>query len=403
MRKMSKMLGLLAGSALLGLSGVAMAAEPGLTDTTIKIGLFGPMSGPAQAYGQDVMNAAKMYYAKVNADGGINGRKIEIVEEDDRCSPNDLVAAVKKLVEQDQVFILNGGSCSAPVVAAKDYVVRSEVPWVMLNASGDGALYPPQPNIFGAMSISQRAVGGSTVEFAVKQFGAKKIGYINHDDAYGAWNLEAAGPQAKEHGATFLSESVDPKITDVTAPVLKMKAANVDVLILTTYAAPAQLILKKAAELHFNKPIIVAVNAIANLKQMVDNVGTKDAFKNVYIQELLMAKPGSEKLAWVYDMYKKAYPELSAQPGHPQVYMPYGIPPAEVVVKALQAAGRDVTRAKFIDAVEHLNFNSVMAGPIAFTHTEHAAQKSSIYFKFDGDDLTEVPGVFASHWTYKAN
>lgn len=403
MRKTGYLAISLAITALLGGIGAAEAAEPGLTDTSIKIGLFGPMSGPSQAYGQDVMNAAKMYYAKINAEGGINGRKIEIVEEDDRCSPNDLVAAVKKLVEQDQVFIINGGSCSSAVVAAKEYVVRSGTPWVMLNASGDGALYPVQPNIFGATSISQRAVGGSTVEFATKHLGAKKIGYINHDDAYGAWNLEAAAPQAKENGATFLVESVDPKITDVTAPVLKMRAANVDVLIITAYAAPAQLILKKAQELHFDKPIVIAVNAIANLKQMVENVGSKDAFKNVYVQELLMAKPGSEKLAWVYDMYKKAYPDLAAQPGHPQVYMPYGIPPAQVVVKALQAAGRDVTRAKFIDAVEHLSFDSVMAGPISFSSTEHAGQKASIYFKFDGENLTDVPGVFASRWSYKPN
>ena len=403
MGKATGLTGLMAGTLLFGVAGAAWAAEPGLTDTTIKIGLFGPMSGPAQAYGQDVMNAAKMYYAKINAEGGIHGRKIEIVEEDDRCSPNDLVAAVKKLVEQDQVFILNGGSCSAPVVAAKEYVVRSTVPWVMLNASGDGALYPPQPNIFGATSISQRAVGGSVVEFATKQLGAKKIGYINHDDAYGAWNLEAATQQAKENGATFQVESIDPKITDVTAPVLKLRAAGVDVLVITTYAAPAQLILKKAQELRFDKPIVVAVNAIANLKQMVDNVGSKDAFKNVYIQELLMAKPGSEKLGWVYDMYKASYPDLAAQAGHPQVYMPYGIPPAQVVVKALEAAGRDVTRAKFIDAVEHLKFDSVMAGPISFTKTEHAGQKAAIYFKFDGETLTDVPGVFASRWTYKPN
>jgi branched-chain amino acid transport system substrate-binding protein len=135
---------------------------------------------------------------------------------------------------------------------------------------------------------------------------------------------------------------------------------------------------------------------------MVDNVGSKDAFKNIYIQELLMAKPGSEKLAWVYDMYKKAYPDLAAQPGHPQVYMPYGIPPAQVVVKALQAAGRDVTRAKFIAEVEKLKFDSVMAGPISFSPTEHAGQKAAIYFKFDGTNMTEVPGVFASRWTYKA-
>ncbi|KAG1390593.1 hypothetical protein G6F59_015149 [Rhizopus arrhizus] len=95
------------------------------------------------AYGFDVLNAAKMWYAKVNKEGGVHGRQIELVIEDDRCNANDLVAAVKKLNEQDKVFLLNGGSCSAAVVASREYVEREKVPLVMLNASGDGALYPP--------------------------------------------------------------------------------------------------------------------------------------------------------------------------------------------------------------------------------------------------------------------
>ena len=63
-----------------------------------------------------VINAAKMYYDQVNKEGGVHGRKIELVIEDDRCNANDLLAAVKKLTEQDKVFALNGGSCSGPVV-----------------------------------------------------------------------------------------------------------------------------------------------------------------------------------------------------------------------------------------------------------------------------------------------
>ena len=384
------------------LAPAAQAQEPGITPTTIRIGMFGPLSGPSMAYGFDVVNAARMYFDKINREGGIHGRRIEVVVEDDRCTANDVVAAVKKLVEQDRVFLLNGGSCSAPVVAARDYVVRSGVPWVMLNASGDGALYPPQPNIFGALSISQRAVGGSTIEFATRQLSAKRIGYINHDDAYGAWNLEAARFQAAQNGAELVVESINPNIADVTAPVLKLRAAGVDAIVIATYARPAQLILKKAQELGVNKPIVIAVNAIASLKQLVENVGSREAFRNVYIQELLAAAPGSERLAWVYDLYRQSYPDLANKPDHPQVYMPYGIAPAMVIVRALQAAGPEPTRAKVIAAIEQLNFDSgVMAGPIAFSPTERAGQKASIYFRFDGQTMTPVPGVFASRWTYR--
>lgn len=387
--------------------GLAMGAaqaqqDPGITDTTVKIGLFSPLSGNSMAYGFDVVNAAKMYYDKVNKEGGVNGRKIELIVEDSRCNANDLLAAVKKLTEQDKVFALNGGSCSSAVVGAREYVERERIPYVMLNASGDGALYPPSKYIYGAFSISQHAVGGSMVQFAAKNLKGKKVGYINHDDAYGAWNLEAAEFQAKQDGVTLQVQSINPNLTDVTAPMLKIRASNPDALLITTYARPVSLLVKKAFELGFNKPIVIGVNGTADLKQLVENVGNKEAFKNVYIQEVLADVPGGPKLKWVYDMYKSYYPDLASKPGYPQTYMPYGIPPAMTVVKALKEAGRDLTREKFITALSHTNFDSgVMAGPIVLTPTDHAAQKAAIYLKFDGESKTLVPGTYSSQWTYQ--
>lgn len=389
-------------AALLPLAGAAVAQEPGLTDKTIKIGMFAPLSGSNMAYGFDVANAARMYYDKINKDGGIHGRKIEVVLEDDRCNANDLVAAVKKLVEQDQVFMLNGGSCSAAVVAAKDYVVRNKVPMVMLNASGDGALYPPTDYIYGAFSISQYAVGGAMVDFAAKTFNAKKIAYVNHDDAYGAWNLEGSKADATAGGVDLAVESVSPTITDVTAPFLKLRASNPDALVIVTYARPAALLVKKAMELGFNKPIILSVTGTANLSQLADNVGGKDALKNFYIQDVLADLPGGPKIKWVYDMYKAAYPELAAKPDHPQTYMPYGIPSAMSIVKALQEAGPAPTREKVLAAMQKLNFDSgVMAGPVVFGPTERAANKATIFIKYDGTTQTLMPGVFTSKWKYK--
>ncbi|MCY1205801.1 Periplasmic binding protein [compost metagenome] len=377
-------------------------SQPGITDKTIKIGMFSPMSGPSMSYGFDVINAARMWYDKVNKEGGIHGRKIEVVLEDDRCNANDLVAAVKKLTEQEKVFLLNGGSCSVAVLGAREYIERAKIPLVMLNASGDGALYPPSPYIYGAFSISQHAVGGSMVQFAAKHLKAKKIGYINADDAYGEWNLDAAKAEAKGIGGIDLNvQSVRSNIADVTAPMLKIKAANPDALLLTAYARPVGLIVKRAFELGFNKPIVLAINSTADLKQLVENVGNKEAFKNVYIQEVLADVPGGPKIKWVYDMYKAAYPELAAKPGHPEPYMPQGLPSAMSVVNALKAAGPQPTREKFLEALSRLKFDSgVMAGPIEFSPTDHAAQESAMYIKFDGTTMTPVPGSFKSNWTY---
>jgi len=403
MKKTSFLRSLATAICLLALAVGQAQAETGVTDTSIKIGMFGPLSGNAMAYGFDVINAAKMYYDKVNKEGGIHGRKIELVIEDDRCNANDLLAAVKKLVEQDKVFMLNGGGCSAAVIGAREYIDRSQVPWVMQAASGDGALYPPSRYIFGALSISQYATGGSIVQFASEYLKAKKIGYINHDDAYGSWNLEAAQFQAKKNGVDLSVQSINPNITDVTAPMLKIRAANPDVLLILTYDRPASLLVKKAYELGFDKPIVIAVNGTSDTKQLAANVDNKNAFKNVYTQGLLSDVPGGPKLKWVYDMYKNYYPDLAAQPGHPTTYMPEGITPVKVIVNALKVAGRDLTREKFVDALEQTNLDTgITAGPIVFTPTEHAGQKTTIFMKFDGENETLLPGAYTSAWTYKA-
>ena len=141
-RKVTKR-SLLGAVAALAIAGPGVAADPGLTDNEITIGLFGPLSGPLVGYGIDPINAAKMWYEEINKKGGVHGRKIKLVIEDDKCTANDLVAVVKKLVTVDNVFMLHGGSCTAALTAAQEYINREKVPYAMLNAAGDNAVIPP--------------------------------------------------------------------------------------------------------------------------------------------------------------------------------------------------------------------------------------------------------------------
>ena len=168
--------------------GIGHAAEPGVTDTEITIGLFAPMSGQLANFGFDPLQAAKMWYEEVNKKGGINGRKIKVIVEDDKCNPTEVVAVVKKLVTVDNVFMLNGGSCTAPAVAAQEFVTREKVPFVMLNAAGDGAVMPPTKYVYGAFGGTQRSVGATLMEFAVKELKGKKIAYFADDNEFGNSN-----------------------------------------------------------------------------------------------------------------------------------------------------------------------------------------------------------------------
>jgi len=108
-------------SLLVFLAGMWAAVAPpqALAQETLKLGVIGPFSGPSADFGTPMLNGVQLAVEEINAVGGYLGRKIELVVEDDRCNANDLLAAVKKLTEQDKVFALNGGSCSGAVVGAR--------------------------------------------------------------------------------------------------------------------------------------------------------------------------------------------------------------------------------------------------------------------------------------------
>ena len=365
-------------------------ADPGITDDEIVIGLHAPLSGRAKAFGADALDAARMWYDMINARGGIWGRKIRVIVGDDKCSPNDLLAVVKKFVTEDKVFLVNGGSCTHAAVAAQEYVTREKVPFVMLNAAGDAAVFPPTRYVFGAFGGTQRTVGGSLIDFVTKNLGAKKIAYIAHDDDFGASNYLAAKWTADQNGASIVADQrVSRKIVDVTAPMLKIRASGADVIVITTYTGPAALLVKKAHEFGIKVPIVAAVQAVPNLEAFVKNVGSKEAFANFYYGSPLNDLTDGPKQQWVIDWFKKTYNRT------PTPFMSYGIPSAMAIAQALHNAGPNPTREGFIDALAATRLNTgILAGPIEFGDNKRDGHNASIFIKYDGASSTRVPGVF---------
>ena len=398
MRTLTSLRGALLGAvAVLGVGTGAMApasaAEQGVTDTEILIGLFAPMSGQLAAFGFDPLQAAKMWYEEINKKGGIHGRKIKVIVEDDKCTPTEAVAVVKKLATVDKVFIVNGGSCTAAAVAAQEFVTREKMPFVMLNAAGDGAVIPPTRYVFGAFGGTQRAVGATIMEFAIKELKAKKVAFIAHDDDFGNSNWATAKAVAAKMNVEIVAvERIPPRITDVTAPMLKVRAANPDVIISTAYPAPAVLIAQKYAEYALTKtPLVQAVQGVPIPAVFAKNVGNDAALVNFYYGSPLNdLTDGPKQQKWIA-LYKQYYPDRT-----PGAFMTYGLPSAMAITRALEKVGKDVTREKFVDAMETLEFDSeVLAGQSAFGKDRRDGYRSSIFIRFDGKKHTLMPGVYS--------
>ncbi|MFI4986119.1 MAG: ABC transporter substrate-binding protein [Alphaproteobacteria bacterium] len=371
----------------------AQAADPGITDNEIVIGLYAPLSGPLIAYGIDPLQAAKMIYDDVNAKGGIHGRKVRLIVEDDKCTGNDLVAVVKKLITVDNVFMLHGGSCTAAIAASQDYITREKVPYVMLNAAGDNVVFPPTHYMFGSFQGTQRLYGAGLSEFAAKVLHAKRIAVIVHDDDYGKANLATAKAVTERLGGEIVAaERIPPSISDVTAPLLNIRAAKPDVIFSGAYPAPAVLIAQKYAEYGMTAiPLLQSTQGIPTPSVFAKNVGNEAALQNFYYTWAFndVGDPAIRE-KWV-GMYKRAYPDRE-----PGAFMVSGIPSALAVVAALEKAGRDLTREGLIQALEQLDLNTdLLPEPLRFGPDRRDALRGIYVVRFDGKTQKVMPGVYS--------
>ncbi|HEY0297486.1 MAG TPA: ABC transporter substrate-binding protein [Bordetella sp.] len=368
-------------------------AEPGVTDTEITIGMFAPLSGPLVAFGIDPLAAAKMLYEEVNKAGGINGRKIKTLVEDDKCNPNDLVAVVKKFVTVDKVFLLHGGSCTAAISAASDYINREKVPFAMLNAAGDNSVFPPTRYVFGSFQGTQRTYSAVFARFAGEYLKAKRAAIIVHDDEYGKANASMAKATFDKIGVETVDiERIAPDISDVTAPMLKIRAAKPDVILSGVYPAPAVLVAQKYGEFGMTGiPLLQAAQGIPTPSVFAKNVANPAALQNFYYT-WAFNDIGDAAVREKYINMFKAY-NNGREPGP---FMTSGLPSAMAVIEALKAAGRDLTREGFITAMEKLDYQSdIMPGPLQFGPNRRDAARTMRIIKYDGVTQQVMPGSFS--------
>jgi branched-chain amino acid transport system substrate-binding protein len=387
--KLLKTLKAALAAVLLGsLPSVGWVAEVGLTDTEITLGLFAPMSGPLAAFGLDPIQTSKMIYEEANKRGGVHGRKFKVLLEDDKCDTAEMQAVARKYVSVEKVFLLHGGSCTAGAQALQEYVTREKVPFIVLNAGADSAVFPPTRYVFAGNVGTQLSSGGAIMQFAINGLKGKRIAVVVHDDDIGTANwrtAKATAEKAKVEIAAY--ERVPPKATDLTASVLNVRKSNPDAIVLIAYPAPAVLFMQKYAEFGMKQPVVASVQAVPNAATFAANVANNAALTNFYYTTPLADEA---KLAKWNDLYKAYYPSRTAGP-----WVAFGVPTASAVVAAFEKAGRDVTRESFINALETLTIDSgALAGPSVFGKDRRDGFRSAAFIKFDGTASTRMPGVY---------
>lgn len=372
---------------VIGSPGPPAAAQsvPGVTADEIKIGALGALTGPGYLYGRLIMNGAEVVYNEVNKAGGIHGRKIVLVREDDRCDAASAIAAAKKLIFQHQVFMLHGGGCSNASIAARPEVEKANVPWVVFASVADEVTLPTAPYIFST-ALAASIESAAQLEFALQQ-GAKRVAVISMRDAWGRARYNPLMDTFKRKGVTPVAdEEMSPDANDATPQVLRLRQTNPDAVLIVLYPKAAAVYMRDAAKLGF-KPIQVGQTAVGDLIAFREQVAIPNALERFYTISHVRFTPDDTEMEKWRGLLEKHFPgdRLS-------VYNIMGIASASVVVEVLKRAGRDLTRERVRDELNKLkDYNTgIYPGVISCTPTDHQCHKTPAWMQLAGDKVKTI-------------
>jgi ABC-type branched-subunit amino acid transport system substrate-binding protein len=347
--------------ALLAAAALALA-EDGVTDKEIRVGMANALSGPASGLGLDLKAGADAFLAKVNAAGGVNGRKIVLVSKDDGYEPEKSAAATKALIEQDKVFALFGYVGTPTSAAAVPLAARAGVPYLFPFTGAEFLRNPVNKWVFNVRA-SYFDETELMVERLTKDAGAKKIALFIQDDAFGEAGKAGVNRALHKRNMKVAEEARYKRNTlDVDEGLAKIKAAAPDgVVFIGTYASLAAIVKKAKAQGIKAKFMTVSFIGTAGFISAAGADGD-----GVYITQVMPSPDGGAPVVkqFLQDM-KGGVVNYSSLEGYVD---------AAVLIEALKKAGTNPTRAGLVSALEGLNTD--LGGlKVAFSATSHQGAK----------------------------
>lgn len=357
----------------------AFAADPGVTDDEVKVGDINILTGPAAFVGKGFSLGSKIAAAEVNAAGGINGRKLTVVTEDDGYIPARSFQALTRLIEVDHIFALNGTSGTANVMAMMPLIVENNLPTMVSEAPASLVYNPVRPSVF-TFGANYADAFYAQLQY-IHDHGLAKDGawgVIRQDDDFGKEVEQGFDRAAKEFGArTGTPVRFKKGTSNFSSEMAQMKREGVTVLANGGIFVGAANILAEARKLNMDIrsagvwsegiPASAALSAPAGYNFMVADyvslVGpANDRFK-------VMAKQyvGDDALADISRYTYASYIGL------------------KTLAHAMSLCGRELTRACTIDRLKGLkDFDTGgLSAPLSFDNAQQVAGRAVAVYEFD--------------------
>lgn len=223
---------------------------------TIKIGVQGAHSGDLASYGVPSLNAVKLVVDEANAKGGINGKMIEIVAQDDQCKPEMATSAATKLIS-DKVDVVVGPICSGPTTASLPLFQNAGLLSVSPTATTPALTEDGKNPLFFRTVAKDNAQARLTSDFMLNKLKAKKIAYLHDNGDYGKGFADYNRELMEKGGAeTVLFEAVTPDAVDFSAVVRKLRRAKPDIIVFGGYQPVASKLVQQMRRDRLDTPFL---------------------------------------------------------------------------------------------------------------------------------------------------
>lgn len=365
----------LSGGALLWL--ILAAAWPASAQDTVKVGLIDPLTGSASFYGQSLQRGVQFAFDEANDKGGVLGKKLQLIAEDDRCVPADGTSAAIKLITRDNVAAILGTFCSSVSLAVGDVVRRYGVPQIITSAVADAITDKNEPNkgwVFRANSRSSDQAA-AIVHYLVEVKKFKTLAVLEENTDYGvSCGDEIRKEAARRNAKVVSSERYNQGETNFYSVITKLRGLAPEGVSICGLVTEGAQLLRQAKDLGL-KTTFMGSTAFNNDKLLelagsaADGMVANATFEAT--SKRAVARDFTEK-------YRAKFGDF------PQYTAAQGYDAAIVLIDAIKRAG-GVERDKVRQALSVTkNFARVESGPLTFDEKGQAKEFKFSYVVFQG-------------------
>jgi branched-chain amino acid transport system substrate-binding protein len=350
------------GLIALAFSGAALAQTQGVSKNEIVIGSLQDLSGPIVAFSKQLVNGMNMRVEEINANGGIEGRKLKLVVEDHGYDPKKSVLGTQKLVQKDRIFAMVGTIGSTTSLASMPILFDKNVPHLFPLAAAR-EMYEPLHKLkysFAATYYDQARAGVKTI---VKQKGYKKVCTLYQDDDFGVEVMRGAEAGLKEIGQSLVEKTTYKRgATDFSSQIARMKDAGCDFVVLGTIIRETLGSIGTARKLGWN---VEFMGTSAAYTELIHKLGgpVANGFYATNTVNMPYLDDASKNVRDWANRYKEKFKE------DPGVFSVYGYEVIELFNQIAAKTGPNLTTDNFIRTLDKFTAPRDMFGADAFSFT----------------------------------